>query len=72
MSAASGEVKGEMREALAGANLLTEARLAGLPVTRRPQMVGDRLRRSPWPVQVLDNWIDSVRAISADDHPRPH
>jgi len=72
MSAASGEVMGKMREALADANLLTEARLAGLPVTKCLRAVDLRLRRSRWPVQILDNWIDSVRAISADDRPRPH
>ena len=72
MRAASGEVMEEMREALAAAKPLTEARLAGLRVASRLQVVGDRLRRSSWPVQVLDNQIDSGRAISADDRPRPH
>ena len=44
----------------------------GLAVTKCLRVVGDRCTARCCMVQVIDNWIDSVRVISADDPPRPH
>jgi hypothetical protein len=51
---------------------LKDIKFLRLSVTRLLQVVGDEVRCSRWAVQVFDNWIDRVRAISADDRPRPH
>jgi hypothetical protein len=72
MSAASGEVNGEKWDPLDGPSILRAFEFAGSGVTTRSEALGDRLHRSRRSAQILDNWIDRVRAISADDCLRPH